>query len=114
MRRCEIPQLSSRLPQPRPGHRALEFAHYRDTIDEQIRSFEELTAGIQRLRKLLDESLLTKRRALKENRRVYLSVARIQENYYRLAGLGDLADRIRTEVHKISRPRIRSPEGGIR
>ncbi len=53
-------------------------------------------AAIKRMRKQVDASLVVKRETLKRHRRLYLNVARIQEGYYRLAGLDELADRIRS------------------
>lgn len=105
------PDLAARMPEPRPGHAALDFESFAVPMESGIQALEESMETIQEMRKILDESLLAKREALEENRRIYLNLARIQEGYYRLAGLDDLADRIRTEVYRVGGPRRSSTDG---
>ncbi len=103
--RLRDPELPVQLPEPRPGHQALDFEHYAGVLDAEVQALEESSESIRRMRKHLDESVVAKGEALKENRRIYLQLARVQEGYYRLAGLDELADRIRTEVFKLGKAR---------
>ena len=61
------------------------------------------TVAITGMRKRADESIVAKREAQKRHRRIYSNVARIQEGLYRLAGLDELADRIRATVPRKAR-----------
>lgn len=65
---------------------------------------DELNGGLKRTA----QSGMKRRQALDRHRRVYVHVAATQESYYRVAGLGDLADRMRPIVR--SRPRPVSPQ----
>ena len=106
LERLRDPDLVSRLPEPRAGQAALDLAALADAIEAEILELEEAMEAIQRMQKQVDESLVVKRETLKQHRRLYVNVARIQESYYRLAGLDDLAERIRSP----ELPRRRPPE----
>jgi hypothetical protein len=106
--RLRDPELLSRLPEPLTGHQPLDFESFAAPIETDIQAFDESMETIRKMHKILDEALLVKREALKSNRRIYLQLARIQEGYYRMAGLDELADRIRTEVFLLS-PRRKEP-----
>ena len=93
--RMRDPELASQLPEPRSGQEALNLVTLADRAEKGVRDFEAAGEEIQRMRKVLDESLIARKEAQKRHRRLYLNVVRIQEGYYRLAGLDELADRIR-------------------
>ncbi|MEE8525437.1 MAG: hypothetical protein V3T72_15985 [Thermoanaerobaculia bacterium] len=109
LERLRDPELQSRMPEPLAGHQALDFDHFAGAMAADIELLEGSMETIRQMQKILDESLLAKREALKDNRRTYLYLARIQEGYYRLAGLDDLADRIRTEVFRLSPRKKEAP-----
>ncbi len=103
LERMRNPELAARLPEPRAGQKALDLTELADAIEAEIRELEAATEAIRRLRKQVDESLVVKEEVLAQHRRLYLNVARILAGYYRLAGLDELADRIRSP----ERPRRR-------
>jgi hypothetical protein len=94
------------LPPPQPGVTALDPGQIADAIEADVGALTEVMAALTTARKRSDESLVAKREALALHRDRYLNVARIQEAFYRLVGLHDLADRIRP----LGRPWRRPPE----
>ncbi len=98
--RMQDPKLAGMLPDPRAGQVALQPADLAKTVASGVEAFEQISDEIVRLRKVLDESLLAKRETLGKHRRLYINIVRIQESYYRLAGLDELADRIRAGERK--------------
>ncbi len=94
--RLRNPELAARLPEPQPGRRHIELSELADAVEGQIQGFNSLMDEIQEQRKVTEESMLVRRATLKRNRRLYINIAHVQEGYYRLVGLDDLADRIRT------------------
>ena len=54
-------------------------------------------------KKRRDDALIAKKAAVKRLRSLYANIARIQEGYFRLAGLEELADRIRLTIPRSSR-----------
>ncbi len=106
LERLRDPELASRLPEPRGGQAALDLTALADAIETEILELEVAMEAIQRMQKQVDESLVVKRETLRQHRRLYVNVARIQESYYRLAGLDELADRIRSPAF----PRRKPPE----
>jgi hypothetical protein len=105
------PDFPARLPEPKAGQTVPDLQRFATSLDARIQELEALMETIRRMQKLLDESYLVKRETLRQSRRTYLNLARIQEGYYRLVGLDDLADRIRTEVHRTS-PRRKPAQAG--
>jgi hypothetical protein len=73
-------------------------------MEADVRALVDLMAALTVVRKRTDESLVAKRQALARHHRRYLNVARVQEAYYRLAGLDELADRIRPFKRSPRRP----------
>lgn len=109
--RMRNPELASQLPAPRAGQPPLDLQQLADALETHIQAFEALMEEIQRMRKIVDESLAEKRRVLKAHRRVYVNLAGIQERYYRLVGLDELADRIRSaDPPRRSEPQPETPE----
>ena len=96
LERMRDPQLTSQLPAPRSGQAALDLTAIAGAMEAEILELEAAVAAIQRMRKRVDAALVVKRETLRQHRRLYVNVARIQESYYRLAGLDELADRIRS------------------
>jgi len=109
--RMRNPELASQKPAPRAGLPSLDFEQLASALETQIQALEALDEEIRRMRKVVDESLAEKRRVLKAHRRIYVNVAGIQERYYRLVGLDDLADRIRSaDPPRRSEPQTETPE----
>ncbi len=96
LERMRNPDLASRLPEPRGGQAPLDLTALADALEAEIFELEQSMVAIKRMRKQVDESQALKKEALKQHRRLYVHIARIQESYYRLAGLDELADRIRS------------------
>ena len=63
-----------------------------------IDAFAELQTKWTQAKKVRDEAYVAKQAARKHLRRIVVNVARVQEGYYRLAGLDELADRIRLTI----------------
>ena len=93
--RMRDPQLTAALPEPVAGQQPIELATVADARDAELGDLEVKMAEIDGLRKQTDEALFVRGRALAKNRRVYSNVGRLLEGVYRLAGLDQLADRIR-------------------
>jgi len=99
--RLRTPDLASRLTLL-PGQEPLKLEKLADGLEKAVRAFEKVTNDITAMIKIRDEALVAKNKAQKYQLRVLANVARIQEGYYRLAGLDDLADRIRVTIPKRS------------
>ena len=91
-------ELASKLGEVRPGHAPLDLVEITTDMKAEVKRFEELYNAITEMKKVLDEALVAKREAAKRHRRIYANVARIQEGFYRLVGLDELADRIRVTI----------------
>lgn len=100
--RMRTPDLASRLGDPLAGQEALKLDKLANGLEKAVQSFEKVTNDITDMIKIRDEALVAKKEAQKYQLRVLANVARIQEGYYRLAGLDDLADRIRVTIPKRS------------
>jgi len=93
--RMRNPALAARLPEARAGQVPLDFARLAAAIEAAVRKLDEAMAALKNAIKLADQALVARNQALAFHLRVYVSVARIQEAYFRLAGFDDLAERIR-------------------
>ncbi len=93
--RMRDPLLASALPEPLVGQKPIDLESVADARDAEIGDLETKMGEIDELRKQTDEALIVRDQALAENRRVYSNVGRLLEGVYRLAGLDELADRIR-------------------
>ncbi len=93
--RMEDPQLVAALPEPLAGQQPIDLAALAETRSLENDDLEAQGAEIYALRKHTDESLIVRNTTLARNRRVYANVGRLLEGIYRLAGLDELADRIR-------------------
>lgn len=86
------------LPAPKPGLLPLDFAGIVDGIKTVLDGFEEYLEKRKRYAKVLQAASIARNEALKDHRRVYVNIARVQEGWYRLAGLDELADRLRATL----------------
>lgn len=93
--RMRDPQLAAALPEPVAGQLAIDLEAVADARDGEIGSLETKMGEIDSLRKQTDEALVERDAELGQNRRVYANVGRLLEGVYRLAGLDELAERIR-------------------
>ncbi len=96
--RMRDPELSGRLPEPKAGQKPIELEELAQARDLEITDLEDQMGEVDELRKQTDEALVVRDAALAKNRRVYANVGRMLEGVYRLAGLDELADRIRATV----------------
>lgn len=93
--RMRDPQLTDNLPNPLAGQKPIELQELADARETEIGDLEAKMGEIDGLRKQTDEALIARDEALADNRRVYSNVGRLLEGIYRLAGLDELAARIR-------------------
>ncbi len=93
--RMRDPQLAAGLPEPLAGQKPIDLESVANARDTEIGDLEAKMGDIDELRKQADEALIVRDKALEKNRRVYSNVGRLLEGVYRLAGLDELADRIR-------------------
>ena len=63
-----------------------------------VETFGTAQSGLNQEKKVRDEAFVTKTETLEGLRRIVVNVARIQEGYYRVAGLDNLADRLRLTI----------------
>jgi len=87
--------LAGKLPAPRAGQSAIDLVTLAGARQGEIQQLEVTMEAIKGMRKRLDASIVARDEAQDRHRRIYANVARVQEGLYRLAGLDDLADRIR-------------------
>jgi hypothetical protein len=97
LKRLRSPDLTSRLPVPVSGT-PINLAEIADAMEADVQELDQVTDTLTEVRTHLALSLVRKQAGLKRHRRVFLNVARIQEAYYRLAGLDAHASRIRATV----------------
>ncbi len=88
-------ELAAKLPSPRAGQSAIDLETLAAARQGEIEDLEATMEAIKGMRKRLDASIVGRDEARRRHRRIYANVARVQEGLYRLAGLDDLADRIR-------------------
>ncbi len=96
LERMRDPELAAMLPAPRAGQAALDLPALAEALEAEIGQLEASSAAIKGMGKQVDESMVVQKETLKQHRRHYVNVARVMEGYYRMAGLDDLADRIRS------------------
>ncbi len=93
--RMRDPQLAAALPEPLAGQKPIELESVASARDAEVGDLEAKMDEIDGLRKQTYEALVVRNQALTKNRRVYSNVGRLLEGVYRLAGLDELANRIR-------------------
>ncbi len=91
-------ELAARLPATRAGQAPIDLEALAGARQGEVEELEVTMEAIQESGKQLDASIVTRNEARRRHRRIYANVFRVQEGLYRLAGLDDLADRIRFTV----------------
>lgn len=113
LRRYEDPSMPAKLiaiPKeetsgPRPDLEVLS-----QELKGDLGLFETAHNGWTQAKKVRDEAILARTAARKRLRRIVTNVARVQEGYYRLAGLDDLADRLRLTVRGSKVKKVKASE----
>lgn len=115
--RMRDPELAEGLPDPLAGQSSIDLVSLSDAREAEIKRYDENGAELKSMRKRVVESRVRRLEARARNRRAYSNFARIQEGLYRLAGLDDLADRIRfnarspnKKTEEPTEPRPEQPE----
>lgn len=98
IRRLHLPELIEKLGEPVADQSPLDIGKIRAGLETEVSAIEAVLTDLREHQKLRDEALIVKQEAEDHLRLVYANVARIQEGYYRLAGLDELADRIRLTI----------------
>jgi hypothetical protein len=93
--RLQDPEIRSRLPEPRRGRVPVNFDLAASAVEADILALDSVMVELKKLGKRIDEARVRRNEALALLEERYLNVARIQEGLYRLAGLDELAARIR-------------------
>jgi hypothetical protein len=109
--RLRDPETPAKLGEPLPGHSPIEPTTLADAVDGEISAYDTLMDEIREQQKKTQESRILKDAAIDDHRRVVVNVARVQEGYYRLVGLDDLADRIRA-ARRRRKAKEEKPENG--
>jgi len=108
--RARDPELPAKLRGPKTPTAALDFPALADEFEEKVNVYDQRNKELKEAEKQRDEALAAKRAAKELNKRIYTNVARIQEGLYRLAGLDELADRIRITIPvRSSKPATDTP-----
>ena len=97
------PQTPSRIGDPEDGQPAFDFPELAAALGPRLELYKQAIDRWVEAKKRRDEALIAKRAAVKQLRSLYANIARIQEGYFRLAGLEELADRIRMTIPRSSR-----------
>ncbi len=108
--RMRDPQLADDLPVPLAGQQPIDLESVAAAREAEIGDLEAQTGEVDSLRKQKDEALVGRDEAMKQNRRVYSNVGRLLEGVYRLAGLDELADRIRATTRAARKKEEAEPE----
>ncbi len=103
-------QLAGELPQTLAGQKPIELETVADAREGEIGDLEVQMDKVDALRKETDEALVFRNQVLDDNRRVYANVGRLLEGVYRLAGLDELADRIRVTTRSARKKTEADPE----
>lgn len=96
------PQMPIRLGDPEDGQPAFDFPQLASTLGPRLDLYKQSLDRWVEAKKQRDDALISKRAAVKRLRSLYANIARIQEGYFRLAGLEELADRIRLTIPRSS------------
>ncbi|MEM7585408.1 MAG: hypothetical protein AAF560_18610, partial [Acidobacteriota bacterium] len=93
--RMRDPNLAGILPEPAAGQPTVDLEAVATAWEERGTRLDQLNAEVEADVNRAQESRVLLREALRRSRRLYANVGRLQEGIYRLAGLDDLADRMR-------------------
>lgn len=105
--RVRDPSLVDKLGSSREGSALLDLEALGLDLEGRVGVLDAVLAELTEAEKVRDEALVVRNEARRQLRRVTVNIARIQEGYYRLVGLDDLADRLRLSI----RARPSRPEG---
>lgn len=97
------PQLSSRLGEPEAGQPSFDFQKLGSDLAPRVEAYKQAIDRWVEAKKRRDDALVAKKAAVKRLHSLYANIARIQEGYFRLAGLEEMADRIRLTIPRSSR-----------
>ena len=107
-----LPDKLSELARTHSGASTPDVAGFLSVMETNIQAFEAAQASLNEAKKRRDQAYANKQTALGDLRNVVVNVARIQEGYYRLAGLDDLADRMRLTIPRSRRSNPDNAAGG--
>lgn len=111
--RYRDPSLADKLGATRNGVSPPDREQLAEEMESAVGDYDQASKDLTEMIKVRDESYIAKVDALARLNRVYANVARVQEGYYRIAGLDELADRIRITIPKrSSRPEEEPPVTG--
>lgn len=99
--RFRKPETRAMLGEPEVGQ-VLDFDRLADGMEKDLGPFKVAIDAVTEAQKQRDASFVGRKEAEQRLRSVYANVGRVQEGYFRLAGLEDLADRIRLTIPKPS------------
>ena len=100
MRNPALPGKLAELAETVGGGSVPDIAGILTVMEANIQAFEGAQVSLNEAKKRRDQAYAAKKAAQKRLRNIVVNVARVQEGYYRLAGLGDLADRMRLTIPK--------------
>lgn len=103
LKRYEDPSLPDKLaaiPEEEVKGPLPDLAALASDLKADIEAFETAQDGWTRAKKVRDEAIVARTAARRRLRRIVTNLARVQEGYYRLVGLDDLADRLRLTVRR--------------
>ncbi len=93
--RMRNPELIAVLPAPRGGQAAPDLDALTAVWEARSQRFDDLTEEIAQLHRRAQELRVLLQEAHQRSKRLYANVGRLHEGLYRLAGLDELADRMR-------------------
>lgn len=100
--RVRRPGLAEVLGAPDADHAPLDFDRLATGMETELGVYEAALDAVTEARKRRDAAFAARSEAEDRLNSVYANVARVQEGYYRLAELEELADRIRLTIPRSS------------
>lgn len=110
--RLRAPDLLDQIGDPQADQSHLDFDKIASGLDTELEGFETILGDLTEARKRRDEALIAKQTAEKRLNATLANIARVQEGYYRMAGLEELADRIRLTIPRPSKKPVEPPPDG--
>ncbi len=96
--RMRDPGMAAALPEPTAGQSPIDLEVLATAWEARTEKLDQMSAEIDTLINNAQESRVLVQETLQRSQRLYVNVGRLQEGLYRLAGLGELADRMRATV----------------
>ena len=103
------------LPADRLGAFEFDPKATAEKLREKAKRYRKLLAELRKLKRQLDVSQKEKDRTVERHKKTFLSIARTLEDFYRLAGEDELAEKVRPSVVQRGRRAVEvedSPDGG--